>query len=535
MGAVARTLRPRTLRRAAERAADRSFAEQVADCLSDITTFGALVEIKHKDPKKGGSIQFNYERWNAEQKAFQRNRTGLDLVLKPRQIGFSTLELARDLQFAVVNRGVNVLVVVHDSEIKDQLFLNLRVMAECLKKRGLLPATRYSTKTELVFRDTGSAVRIVEAGSTEAAAEKKGRSGTIHRLHATEIAFWGRAEDTWNAISASTSESTEIVIESTPNGASGLFYEMIQKATQGVGRYKLHFFRWYDHKSYRTVPLADFDPTPRDKWERRFRADGCTDQQIAWWRSKVVENGLDKSLQEYPVDVDSCFRVAERQYFDPEVIDDLFERVTEPQRHHPLMREGRRFGDLAIYENPSKGLDYVVGGDVAEGTGHDASSATVIEKRSGRTVATFWSDSIEPGDFGLALTEIGTLYNRAMLAPERNNHGHAALRAIQHEAHYTRLYYARDGKPGWLTDAASRPVMIDDLGAAIREKSFWTPDRATASECKTLVRNDKGKVEARAKGTKDGAKDDRWVSWCIAFQVRSQPAQELQRVHLPGY
>jgi hypothetical protein len=78
--------------------------------------------------------------------------------------------------------------------------------------------------------------------------------------------------------------------------------------------------------------------------------------------------------------------------------------------------------------------------------------------------------------------------------------------------------------------------MVDDHGAAVRAGLIWTPDRWAVTECKTLVRNEKGKVEARNKGRgRDGSKDDRWISWCIAFQVRNTPAQEIQRTHIPGY
>jgi hypothetical protein len=514
----------------------RSLAEDIADVLGDFPSFCSLLEIKLKS---GGMVRFDYKRWNDEQKRFERERTGCDIAIKPRQIGFSTLELARDLQFAVVRPGVNVQVVVHDAEIKNQLFLNLRVMAECLKRRGLLPRTRYSTKTELVFADTGSAVRIVESGSTEKAAQNKGRSGTIHRLHATEMAFWGAAAETWNALSAATPDSAEIVIESTANGAGGLFYEMVQAARRGEGRYKAHFFPWYEHRTYRGIVQPDFDPLPRDRWEVKLRQLGVDDAQIVWWRSKYgsVDIGPDKTLQEFPVDADSCFRVAGRQYFDPDVIDAMMELVREPERKVSLRAMGRSVGDLHVFGEPVPGEDYIVGGDVSEGTGSDASAATVISRRTAQVVATYCEDTIEPGDYGLALAEIGKIYNMARLAPERNNHGHAALRAILHEAKYPsgRVYKTKDGKHGWDTNSVTRPVMIDDLGAAIRANLTNSPDRWSVNECKTLIRNEKGKVEARGKGSKDGSKDDRWISWCIAFQVRNMPVQEIQRTHIPGY
>jgi hypothetical protein len=513
-------------------------AEDLAEVLGDFPSFCSLLPIKLKS---GGTVRFDHSRWHHEQQRFERERTGRDAVIKPRQIGFSTLELARDFHTAVTRKGVNVQVVTHDAELKAQMFLVVRAFAEGLKVKGLLPKTRYSTKTELVFADTDSALRIVEAGDTEHAAAKKGRSGTIHRLHATEMAFWGAAAETWTALDAAVPDDGEVVIESTANGAGGLFYEMVMGAREGRGRFKCHFFAWYDHKTYRLPLPFDFDPAPRDKWERKLRAGGCDDGQIAWWRAKVdsPEWGLDRTLQEYPVDADSCFRVAGRQYFSPDTIDELLEHERAPLHRIEIKHEGRLLGHLNVFEMYDSRDVYVVGADVAEGTGADADSATVLSKKTARTVATFWSDSIEPGDFGLALTYIGKIYGTALLAPERNNHGHAALRAIITEAKYPigRVYHAQDDKPGWLTSSVTRPVMIDELGAAVRTKTMVTPDRATIAECKTLVRNDQGKVEARKKGTKDGSKDDRWMSWCIAFQVRNTPVKEITPLkgRIPGW
>ena len=514
-----------------------SLESDLAEVLADFPSFCSLLEIR---TKRQGIVNLHYSRWHPEQRTFEANRTGLDLVLKPRQIGFSTLELARDLHHAITHPGENVQVVVHDAEIKEQLFLTLRTMADGLHRVGLLPRTLYSTKTELVFRDIDSAVRIVEAGATVQAAKKKGRSGTIHRLHATEIAFWGQPQETWAALGSSVPDDAEIVIESTANGAGGLFYELVQYAHAGKGKYRLHFFPWYLHYSKPINRHESFDSAPRDKWEEKFRKLGLKDQHIAWWRNKVdsPEFGLDKTLQEYPVDVHSAFRMHGRAYFEADLIDELSANdVRPPIFSDDVVWAGRSLGKLLVYEHARAGRDYVVGADVSEGTGLDAHAAAVLDRRSGRKVASFSSDAIEPGDFGLALAFIGRSFNTALLAPERNNHGHAAIRALVHEAKYPvgRIYQASDEKLGWTTNQATRSVLIDDLGAAIRTHVTTTPDAETLSECKTLVRNDKGKVEARDKGKKDGSKDDRFIAWAIAWQARNAPGQEIKPVHIPGF
>src|SRR5690606_13332699 len=77
--------------------------------------FGELVQIKTKD---GGKVRFGWDRWHPEQLRFERERTGRDLILKPRQIGFSTMELLRDIWFARMHEGSQVVVVVHTGDAK---------------------------------------------------------------------------------------------------------------------------------------------------------------------------------------------------------------------------------------------------------------------------------------------------------------------------------------------------------------------------------------------------------------------------------
>lgn len=509
----------------------------LVEALCDFETFTGLCDIR---TKSRGIRPFRRTIWNGEQARFQRERTGRDIVLKPRQIGFTTLELARDVHHAITRPGENVLVVVHDVEIKKKLFEGVRLMADGLREIGLLPRTRYDTVDAITFADLGSSLSVIEAGATANAGDKKGRSGTVHRLHCTEMAFWGAALNTWTALENTVPASGEIVIESTANGAGGLFYAMVQAAREGTSPFRLHFFPWLAHEEYKTIPPRGFDPAPRDKWEERLRDQGATDMQIAWWRSKVAAvTDLERVLQEFPPTIDAAFRVFGRAFFDPELMDDLGSRTRQPLRVVKLRRtdktthQVKHLGELWIYEEP-RGERYIAGGDVSEGTGADASALVVIERRSGRTVAVLHTDTLEPGDFGLAMVEAGKLYNTAQLAPERNNHGHAALRAILTEAAYPNVFRTDDGKPGWVTDKVTRPIMIDDLAEVIRDRKITTPDARVAAECKTLVRDDSGKVLARAKGEKDGCRDDLWMAWAIAWAARARPEFRYDPIKIPG-
>lgn len=502
-----------------------------------IITFPAFTRLLRIKTKSGGITTFDHAKWHPEQQRFHQARSGRDLILKARQVGMTTLELARDVHYARTHEGTQTLIVSQDADLAEVLFQAAHLMVDGLVDLGLCPKPKYSTRREIVFADNHSAIRVVEAGSTETSASKKGRSGTINRLHATEVAFWGAAHETMTALTAAVPADGEVVIESTANGAQGLFYDLCATALKGRGEYRLHFYPWHLHPTYQREPAEDFDPRPRDDWERRLRDAGCTDAQIAWWRSLVddpARGGIEKVLQEYPVDPTSCFRSPGGAYIPAEACDWIAQFGREPRERVPVFVKGRHLGELLVYEPARDGENYVAAADVAEGTGGDGHAVDVSRRRTGETVATFASDSIEAGDLGLALAFIARRYNDALVAPERNNHGAATLRALREEQSevtpYHHIYYAEDGKLGWVTTPASRPPLFDELRMAIVDAAtrkdascVITPDLGTIAECKTLVRDPRdGKPRARGKGTKGGATDDRFVAKAIGWQVRQR-------------
>jgi hypothetical protein len=501
--------------------------------------FGDFCELLVIRTKEDGIIPFGPDTWNDEQRRFVAERTGRDTVLKARQIGFSTIELARDLWYALTHPGSQVLVVGQGKTEAQKLFRTVKLFCNALDKLGLLPPRSYDNVGEVAFSDPlNSSIQVIEAGATTESASKKGRSGTIHRLHATEVAFWGAAHETMKALMSACTSSAEVIIESTPNGAGGLFYDDVTAARVDRSGYKLHFYAWFHHAAYSIEPGPDFDPTPQDEWEEKLRAQGCTDGQIAWWRAKVNDpkTGLEAALQEYPVDIDSCFRASGDAWLDAKIIDRLAKHIAEPVRMAPMVWEGRRFDDAAIFAEPKAGAAYVVFGDVAEGVARDGSAAVVMEARSTEVVATFWSDGIEPGDFGAVLGILGWIYNTALVGWERNNHGHATGRAIRKEVKYPRLYVAKDGKYGWDTNPQTRPVLWEDLAAALRAGTAHTPDAEMVAECRTIIRDEDGRPRARGKKkkSKDASRDDRFVAWAGANQIRESALQRRGSFHIPG-
>lgn len=511
-------------------------AASLAAVMLDLPSFGGLVEIPTTE-RGGGKVPFGWPQWHPEQRRFEEERTGRDLVLKPRQIGFSTLELARDLQFARTHEGVQVVVVVHTGEAKNELFARVHTMVRALARRGLVPDAKENTKTGLRWADNDSSIKIIEAGKDESTAAARGRSGTIHRLHVTECAFYAQPEETMTALLAA-SEGAEIVIESTANGVGNWFHEHVGKCRAGEFEdFAFHFFPWFEHPTRRVKPGRYPAPlTKREQfWERKLRDLGCDDSQIAWWRRTVQKYGLDKALREFPPTVDAAFTVSTTKWFAPEHIDRLRGSVCDPIERRGLKRGETEYGDLRMYAHPIPGTAYILAADPSGGMGNNAAAITVIEHRSGEPVACWDNNRVKPGEFGHVIAMVGRLYNNALAAPERNEWrdrdgndkegGLETIDVLERLERYPRIY--RDPatkKPGWSMNGQTRPLVFGDLQKGIEDADspLTTPDARTVDEAASLVLHPKTNTP-KVPGKKQGRGDDGlFVTWGIARQVRAR-------------
>jgi hypothetical protein len=186
-------------------------------------------------------------------------------------------------------------------------------------------------------------------------------------------------------------------------------------------------------------------------------------------------------------------------------------------------------GEFMVWAEPDVEGVYVVGADVAEGLSHgDYSSAHVIDARDHSVVA-HWHGHIEPDLFGDLLAEIGWWYNGALIGVENNNHGLTTLKALQRYG-YRNLYRTRrlqQRNPeateilGWRTTAATKPLAIDELSAAIRDEDIVLTDALTIQELITFVRQANGRMNG-------SPHDDRVMSLAITWQM-------MKYVWLPEY
>lgn len=437
----------------------------------------------------------------------------------------TTVEQIRDLFYFLTVPGARVVVVCQSitgqaplKELSDRFAM----MLESLQSAGMKLNFTTEAIGEWVLAERHSSLKIVVAGASETSASKKGRAGTISRLHVTECAFFEYADATLNAMFECVPgvySGSEIVIESTANGAAGLFFKKCQAAKEKEGDYRFHFYPWHDTEEYQTplepgevVETSQQPDAARRAREELLVAKGITPAQLKWYRAKVVEKGQDKVDQEYPSDPDTCFLVSGRGFFDRKVNDLLLGQSIKPA-------ESRDRDRVAIWLKPVPGRQYLLSLDTAEGGGGDPSGGIVRDRETGEHMATI-SGQYQPWELAEVGAKLGREYNTAQIAVERNNHGHAVLQALEREHKYPKIYKHDDGKLGWPTNTVTRPTMLDALENAHRTGLWKSTDRKVLAQMHTFIIAKSGKAEAAR-----GEHDDLVMAEAIGWAVRAKPAR----------
>jgi hypothetical protein len=493
----------------------RTKAEYAAEIASQFAVFERFAGLLKIQPKEGGGrIPL---RLSPVQRAYCAARTARDIILKPRQVHMTTCEAARDLWWFLTKRGARVVVVVQSlsdgAPLKDVAY-KFRVFFDSLRHLGIALTFGTDSTTEWSIPDRDATLRIMQAGASEASASKKGRAGTVNRLHISEAAFFEHADETFNALMESVPMTgSEVVIESTAHGAHGFFYEQWQKARHGDSVYRPHFFPWWLHPDYRLALGSGEQFEPRSDLEISLAKKGISAERLNWYRAKLLEKGGDAARmgQEFPSDPETCFLVSGRGFFDGARLAAQLRDVRPPIESINYRAAGARDNIVAdrvvpavrIWHRAERGKEYVIALDTSEGSGGDAGAGICVERGgAGRHMATIWGQ-FKPWELArVAVWLANTHYKGAVIAPERNNHGHACLRALDAEQHYRQIFVDLDGKPGWLTGVASRATALDAFEQAHRQGVFDTHDEFLLAEMRTFVIGPTGKAEA-AKGKYD--------------------------------
>ena len=217
------------------------------------------------------------------------------LVLKARQTGISTYTQGRNFWKVTQNRNANAFVLSHLAESTNAIFNMVRHFYENVPHPAFKPPLASQSASTLVFDEINSRYRVGTARSTQT-----GRGQTNRFVHGSEVAFYPQGSDIVAGLLQTVGgKNTEVILESTANGAGGWFYDQVMKSLRGESEWVTCFIPWYWMPEYRKKVSPYFVATPEEyDLAQKY---GLDDEQLSFRRAKLDElGGTDLFRQEYP-------------------------------------------------------------------------------------------------------------------------------------------------------------------------------------------------------------------------------------------
>lgn len=247
---------------------------------------------------------------NTIQRARAARRTPRDIILKPRQCGFTTEECARDL-WTFLTRGLRgdagmVLAVAGESagpwSPADAVVDIYETMLSALAERGLAMDARHGTGRSWHL---GGMRLVAEPVSV---ALRRCRGYTAHRLHVIEAAHWDNAQRDIPMLLERVPSDGEAVIESTASREPGFFSSLFERSTRGETGWSALFFPWFQMEGY-ALPLDPGEAiAPGDDGERELAAAGVGPERLKWRRRRIA--ALDGDVEAFDIECPSTPEVA---------------------------------------------------------------------------------------------------------------------------------------------------------------------------------------------------------------------------------
>lgn len=475
-----------------------------------------------------------------------KNKPVRIVILKARQLGFSTIVESILFKETTTKFNVNTGIITHQDEATKNLFNMSKLMYECLPQE-MKPAKKASNAQELIFdndKGTGlkSKIRCMTAGS-----QGVGRSYTYDNLHVSELAFWpGNKKTTMTGLLQAVPNlpSTIIIIESTANGFE-YFKEIWDGAVAGENDFIPLFVGWNELKDYQ-MPYTGFELTSEEiQLQRDYN---LSLEQLTWRRWCIrnnCSNDIEQFKQEYPITPEEAFISTGACYFNKEII---MGRINKIKNIKPLRKgyfsysiNGNKISDIEfidddkgyidIYEEPKDGHPYVLGGDTA-GDGSDYFTGLVIDNSNSKQIVKLRHNKIDEDEYSRQIYCLGTYYNNALVGLENNYSTYPTKKLKEYD--YPKMYIREvednipeviQDKYGFLTTKATRPIILAMLKEIFRDNISYINDLDVLYEGLVFIKNEKGRPEAE-----QGKHDDLIMGLAITYYIRTQQSFIVKKI-----
>lgn len=482
---------------------------------------------------------------NPAQKDFLKNKDKYNIILKSRQLGFSTLSLGLMLYYAYQIPNSTYLMVAHNKPSLRELFNRLKSMQNSIPKQYRLAEDK-NNRDELGLSN-GSRI-IVQCPS-----DGLGAGMTLQMVHLSEYSLYNDTQQEQGLATVeqalAKNKDSMIIIESTARGMQDNFYKLWQDSSKNRSRYKGFFYGWTD-KSHLDLFRYEVD-LATEWWKSRYgKGKGLSNnpldttpyekmllektkvtlKQLMWRQWKLQGMTKESFHQEYPAFPEEAFIATDSGVFDANVITERMSYLPEPFKvveGLPLSLQRYVKNGLNIYELPQQGEWYFGGADTALGTGNGDHSSICILNSDGDQVAVFNRNDIPTYKFASLIDELGRFYNYAILMIERNSYGIDVLQRLHKEKLYINLSKTkkkdkitgrRKWEHGWYSDSVSKTILVNDLKESFETGLISVNDKETLEQMKIFQEN-KGKF-----GNVSGADnyDDLVDAIALAVQAMKQ-------------
>jgi len=462
---------------------------------------------------------------------------------KARQFGGSTWTQGEYFGDSFFGRHLQFMTVCHDLDsarnmraMNDRFYMNLPhpPKSRPTQKKNSDKWWRFPAKDIDYLIDTADEVDT-------------GRSFTIHRLHASEVAFYRDPGTLMTALLQAVPDTpnTMIIAESTANGMGGWWYDFINNKND----FEQVFVAWFEIESYlrafeSDIKKAEFERLLTAEDKNLIDAFGVSLEQLNW-KKHTVENQLngdeDKFRQEYPATVEESFLTSGRPYFKVEIV-----RANLRTSEKALFKTGSfedgefiedRTGLWKMFHEPARGWEfrYVTGTDTSEGKTVDDSnkdpdftSITVLDRHKNEEVARFYG-RVDEDVIADEIRKVTKYYGGSTCdCIERSSSGIAVLSILKHDPDITlyqrELVAKTEDKEtveyGFRTGTDTRELLLSELRTRIRLGQYKSNDRDFWKDCSTFVFDKAGKPQGQR-----GTHDDRVISAALAIQASLQAAE----------
>lgn len=286
------------------------------------------------------------------------------VIVKPRQVGWSTILLARAHWLATKQKGLKIQILSHTSDSTRKFLRRLKKM--CLAcPSTIMPGKMVDNAKEIMWQN-GACATLATAGTPDAI-----RSDSFHYGLASEEPMYEDGPSVMASFlpALSNGPGSEGYREGTSKGKGTPWHQLVQQCQAGEGRWELFFDPWFNHPKYAITPPPDWRPDDEEEQVRKlYRGTTLTDAQLYWRHLQIIDlraKWLFK--QEFPGTVEESFQAAEDTLLNPDAVE----------------RALRNFGQEADNYAP-----LICGIDVARGE-H-------TERKSDRTVLFFRQGNVNP-------------------------------------------------------------------------------------------------------------------------------------------